>query len=107
MAQISSEIFSSKSTVLKALRSYEIPLREPHRPHGNSAQVRFGRKKIADKVVPHMAELRVVRAIEDLRSKGLSLRQIAQFLTQMKVPTKLRGRGWHPQMVKRILDHVS
>ena len=103
LAQISREIFSSKSTIRKALMDNGIPLRELHRPHGNSAQLRFGRKKIANKVVPHLAELRVVRAIEDLRSKGFSLRQIAQFLTQIKVPTKLRGKAWHPQMIKRIL----
>ena len=50
-----------------------------------------------------MAEARVVKAITDMRSQGMSLRQIAAVLSQIGVPTKCRGRGWHPQMVARIL----
>ncbi|MBT4792006.1 MAG: hypothetical protein HON90_10575, partial [Halobacteriovoraceae bacterium] len=36
----------------------------------------------------------------------LSLRAIARCLDEMKVPTKQRGKKWHPEMVRRILDLI-
>ena len=51
----------------------------------------------------HLAESRVIKAVDELRSQGLSLRQIAKFLDQIGVPTKCRGKKWHPEMVKRLL----
>lgn len=38
-----------------------------------------------------------------MRESGLSLRQIAKFLDHIGVPTKCRGKKWHPEMIKRIL----
>jgi hypothetical protein len=39
-----------------------------------------------------------------MKSEGLSLRAIARCLDQMKVPTKMKGKKWHPEMVERICD---
>ena len=39
-----------------------------------------------------------------MRESGMSLRQIADFLSAIGVPTKKRGKKWHPQMIKRILE---
>jgi hypothetical protein len=86
---------------------FEIPLREPHLPHGRPAQVAYGEKKREGKLVTHLAEKRIVEAIRDMKNQGLSLRQISGFLTKMKVPTKRRGKSWHPEMVKRILVRES
>jgi hypothetical protein len=45
-----------------------------------------------------------VNSIKQMKAEGLSLRAIARCLDLMKVPTKMRGKKWHPEMVKRILD---
>jgi hypothetical protein len=49
----------------------------------------------------------VIEAIQNMRQNGISLRQIAKFLTNIGVPTKKRGVSWHPEMVKRILEERS
>jgi len=64
----------------------------------------MGKSSKQGREVPHLAEQRVIQAVLDMRSQGLSLRQIARFLSQSGVPTKCRGKSWHPQMVNRILD---
>ena len=107
IAQIAALCFASKEAVRSGLIRSNIPLREPHKPHGRRAQPRYGEKVVKDCVVPHQAEQRAVDAILEMASQGLGLRQIAKVLNQMKVPTKCRGKSWHPEMVKRILAHKS
>ena len=107
IAQISSQIFSSKEAVRENLIRFGIPLREAHLPHGNPAQPKFGEKKRQGKLVTHLAEKRVIEAVIDMRKQQLSLRQIAKFLTKIGVPTKRRGVAWHPEMVKRLLSAVG
>lgn len=55
----------------------------------------------------HKIEQRMIEVISQLRDKGLTLRQIAQVLTDMKIATKCRGKAWHPEMVRRILEHLN
>jgi len=38
-----------------------------------------------------------------MRQSGMTLRQIARFLSEIGVPTKNRGKKWHPEMVNRII----
>ncbi|MFZ8934289.1 MAG: recombinase family protein [Bacteriovoracaceae bacterium] len=38
-----------------------------------------------------------------MKHEKLSLSAIARCLKEMKIPTKKRGKSWHPQMIKRIL----
>ena len=104
MAQISEQIFSSKDTVRRGLERFGITVREAHRPHGRPAQPRFGQKIRNGKVEAYQAEKKVVDAITGLKSQGMGLRQIARTMSQLGIPTKCRGRAWHPEMVRRILD---
>lgn len=101
--QIAKEIFSSKSTVTAALAKFDIPIREPHLPHGHLSQPKFGKQIRKGKAVVHLIEQRVIETVRKLKEEGLSLRKIAEVLDQMKVPTKERGKRWHPEMVRRIL----
>jgi hypothetical protein len=107
IAQISSQIFSSKEAVRENLIRFGISLREAHLPHGNPAQPKFGEKKRQGKLVTHLAEKRVIEAVIDMRKQHMSLRQIAKFLTKIGVPTKRRGVSWHPEMVKRLLSSLD
>jgi hypothetical protein len=103
IAQIAAISFSSKPTVRKYLVRFGIALRSAHLPHGRTAQQRYGLKVRHGKVIEHLAEQRVVNAVNEMHSKGLSLRNIAKFLTSVGVPTKCRGKAWHPEMVRRLL----
>ncbi|MBI2601868.1 MAG: recombinase family protein [Deltaproteobacteria bacterium] len=101
--QIAQAIFSSKSAVTAALARFEIPIREAHLHHGHPSQAKFGEKIRKGTAVVHLVEQRVVDTVKNLKAEGLSRRKIAEILDQMKVPTKQRGKKWHPEMVKRIL----
>jgi hypothetical protein len=52
----------------------------------------------------HQRERRVIETVNHLRSQGMSLRAIAKTINELKVPTKNKGKKWHPQMIKRILN---
>ena len=54
-----------------------------------------------------MVEQRVIRIVKDLHGDGLSLRQIARILNDMKVATKCLSNGWHPEMVRRVLGFAG
>ena len=99
--QISTEIGSSKDAVRRWLKRYEIPIREHGRHHGRPSQPRFGTKIRHGKSEPHLFEQSVIESVRSMRSKGLSLREIAQTLTNLQISTKKRGKAWHPEMVKR------
>lgn len=83
---------------------FGIPIREPRHHHGNPSRPKYGRQIRKGREVDHQVERRTIDAIKELHVQKLSLRQIAKVLNQMKIPTKCRGKSWHPQMVKRILD---
>lgn len=86
-----------------ALAKFDIPAREPHLPHGHPSQPKFGEKIRKGKAVIHVVEQRVIETVWKLKEEGLSLRKIAEVLDQMKIPTKERGKKWHPEIVRRIL----
>ncbi|MBT7567287.1 hypothetical protein HN630_00090 [archaeon] len=102
--QISQQIFSSKEVVRSWLMRHEIDVREQGHHHGRPAQPRYGQKMRKGQAVIHQIEQRAVNTIKDLKQEGLSLRKIAKILDQMKIPTKCRGKKWHPEMVKRVLS---
>ena len=105
MGQIASEILSSKASIRKGLIDFNIPLREPHQPHGQQSQAKFGSIRRAGKIIEVRYEQRVIQTAKDLRDQGLSLRQIASTFSTMGIPTKCQGKKWHPQMVSRILNY--
>lgn len=104
IGQIAAQIRSSKDAVRNGLEKFNIPIRNPHTHNGNPSQPRYGQKQTKATQTPHKAEQRAIDAILEMRRDGASLRQIAKYLNAMKIPTKCRGRSWHPQMVKRVID---
>lgn len=74
----------SKSSVLNALKRFQIPTRERYKPHKREEEI--------------------IGVIKDLTDKGLSLREVCQILTSTKIPTKNKFRKWHPEMIRRILE---
>lgn len=101
--EISALASSSKEAVRKSLLHAGVQLREQGKPHGRPSQPKFGKRLDTGREVEHKAEQKVVAVVRELRSQGLPLRQIAQTLSRLGVPTKCRGKGWHPEMVRRVL----
>lgn len=104
IAQIATQIVSAKETVRGRLKRFGITLRDPHRCHGRSPQPRFGKKQSGDHQIDNVRELRAVEAIKEMKSSGMSLRQMCKVLSLTGVPTKCLGQRWHPEMVRRILE---
>jgi len=103
-AQIATEIFSSRSTILKALKENKIELREAHQHHGNPAETRYGKRKWGSRQIDHAAEQKVIEAVIEMKKASMGLRQIARTLTSMGIQTKCQGKRWHPEMVRRIIQ---
>ena len=104
IAQIAREIFFSRDAVRRGLINAGILIREPHKSHGRTSQPKYGQKIRSGKASPHLAEQQMIATIRELREQGLTLRKIAMILSDMAVPTKKRGKAWHPEMVSRILN---
>jgi SOS response regulatory protein OraA/RecX len=90
--------------VRNGLERFGIEIREKSQHHGNPAQEKYGQRKVKKSLVDHKVEQRTIEAIAQMKDEGLSLRAIARCLNQMKVPTKKRGKSWHPEMVRRVLS---
>ena len=102
--QIAAELLSSKEAVRQGLITAGIPLRLPHLPHhGRQSQPKFGYRRNEGKVIEMKVEQKIVDAVTAMKARGLSLRQIAETLTQLGISTKRRGQRWHPEMVSRML----
>lgn len=104
IGRISKQIFSSKEAVRNGLIKVGIEIREKSQHHGNPAQPKYGQRKVKKSLVEHKMEKRTIEAITQMKEEGLSLRAIARCLNQMKVPTKKRGKSWHPEMIRRIIS---
>lgn len=104
IAQISELCFSSKAAIRANLLRFKIPIRELGKPHGRPSQPRYGKKIVNGHEVEHKHEARITATVCELHRQGLSLRSIAKVLSDMKIPTKCRGKSWHPEMIKRLLS---
>ncbi len=55
--------------------------------------------------LPNVAEQRVVGEIRGMRTRGMTLKAIAENLTERGIPTKTgKSNGWTHQAVARILE---
>lgn len=105
LAQIAGQISSSREAVRKGLIRAGITLRKHGQHHGHPAQPRFGVRVVRGQSEGHKGEHQVIEAVLKLRSKGLSLRDIATAMSRSQFYTKKRAKIWHPYMVSRILTN--
>ncbi len=105
IGQISKLIGSSKDAVRHGLARHNIAIREKSQHHGHPAQAKYGQRVIKGRIIEFKVEQRVVTAVREMHAQGLKLRQIAKVLDQMGISTKCRGKKWHPQMIKRIIEN--
>ena len=103
IAQIARETFSSRAAVRNALIGFGIKRRVRGKPGLRPAQVPYGYRMSDGLMVPHETEQKVLSVIQKMNAKGMTLRQICEFLSSVGVPTKRRGMKWHPEMIRRII----
>jgi hypothetical protein len=72
--------------------------------HGNPSQPSFGKHFHNNILVDYQTEQKVIAVVRELHEQGFSLRRIAKILNDMRIATKCHGKGWHPEMVRRVLD---
>ena len=102
MAQISSQIVSSKEAIRANLKRHKIEIRERGQHHGRPAQLKYGKKLRKGKAISHLGEQKIIAQVLKMRNQGKSYRQIASWLSSQNIPTKNRAGVWHPEMVRRL-----
>lgn len=105
-AEIARLCFSARSTVMKYLRLFEIPLRRGDLAKTRS-QLGYGETWRHMQVTAHKKELGLVEKMQRLRTEGLSYWKIADVLNAWKIPTKTRKGPWSAKQVHQILARVS
>lgn len=105
--EISSQIFSARTTVLKYLKIHGIPVREVGSNQKRVRGLAFGRKVKERGLAEHKREMEALKKMRDLRERGFSYWKIAEILNTMKVPTKTRREKWHARSVHAILNRQS
>ena len=101
-AQIAQELGCSKAAVKGQLRKFSI--RKNARNGKTRHNLALGEKIVKGKVMAHKGEAKLLESIKDMHCKeGLSAIAIARILNSMKVPTKKPGKGWHHEVIARIL----
>ncbi len=103
IAQIAAEILSSRKADRSSLIEFGIKRKKQGQSGANPSQAPFGYRKVEGKPILHLGEQRVIQSVKKMSDSGLSYRTICEFLTSIKVPTKNRGKGWQPEMIRRIL----
>jgi site-specific DNA recombinase len=99
---IGRRIGAAQSTVSDALHRHRLT-DEAREPNKRPQQVPFGFDYKKGKFVPNPTEQQVIRMIRQLRTDGLSLRDIAANLNRKLIATKRSG-VWDHSMIQKILD---
>lgn len=104
--EIATEIGAARTTVLKYLKVYGIPVRETGTSILKRRNLAYGRRIVNHEEIAHKRELENVEKMRRLREQGFSYWKIADVLNSMKIPTKT-GRGrWHSRSVQAIMDRT-
>ena len=107
MSQIANIIPCSRIAVRSALVKANIPIRGIGNTYKNHQQLPYGKRRKNGEIIDHKAEQAILNAITRMKTKeGLSNNAIAKILTEMKVPTKQKGKKWHAETIRLILKRV-
>lgn len=91
MAQIAALLNTSRHKIKASLLRYEVEFDLSSKQKEALRHRKYGYKRERKKTLEHKTEQRTIRAINEMREKGLSYQQVADILYQMKVPTKMNG----------------
>ena len=105
--EIAKEIVSARSTVLKYLKLYNIPVREVGSNQTRKRGLAYGIKCVKKNELEHKREIENIFKMRELRDKGFSYHKIAAIFNSMKIPTKIRKGKWHSKCIYNILHRVG
>ena len=97
------ETLSSKSAVRQSLIDLGFKLRGQGKPDLRPSNVAYGFRMVNGTIVAHLSEQRVIASVKKMVADGMSYRKVCEFLNSVGVPTKCRGHGWQPEMVRRLI----
>ena len=103
MAQIARECGCAKSMIAARLLEFGIELRRDGLPHYRKSQLAYGEKMYGGRVVPHLAEQRIIERFAEMRQEGLSYAKLAKWANHEKVPTKNGVGQWDRRTIFEIL----
>lgn len=107
-SQIAAQIFSARSTVVKHLKKYGIPLRSEEESRKlRKGQLGYGERTKNGKPDQHKREIENIKKMQKLRDQGYSYWKIAEVFNSMAIPTKTRKAKWHPTTVMKILKTAN
>ena len=98
--EIAAQTFSSRATVTRWLKRYDIPLKTVTRRE-TGGQV-FGYRRYLGMVVPVKKEQKVIELIKRSRARGESYQKIADMLNEKGIKTKLGEGKWFSKVVRQI-----
>jgi IS30 family transposase len=103
--QIARVVGSARSTVMRHLKAFGIPLRvQDEARRLNKAYPAYGERFRSGKLVPCKREQEVIAMVGNLRVQGMRLQAIADFLNASRIPTKTRKAKWKPATVWNLLN---
>jgi IS30 family transposase len=101
--EIAEGTFSVRSTIVEALKRFNIPLRATDVAHRmNKGQMAYGEKQVQRREVDHQHELKNIAIMTKLHRQGFGYHKIAAILNSMGIPTKNRKK-WHATTIMNIL----
>jgi hypothetical protein len=103
--EIADQIFSARSTVLKYLKHFDIPVRNTSdKTYKAGCGLSYGKRNVKGSEVEYKREMENIRRMRELREKGFSYHKIADVFNSMGVPTKTRKGKWSGKTVWQILN---
>jgi len=102
LKQIAQRLGISRDLIRKVLMRAGVKIKSERRALDFTGQTAFGWKREKGRLVPHVAEQKLIGRMVEARRAGLSLHAIARAFTAEKVRTKNGGR-WHAKSVSQIL----
>ena len=104
--EIAKEIVSARTTVLKHLKLYNIPVREVGSNQTRKRGLAYGSICVKKNELDHKREIENISKMRELRDKGFSYHKIAAIFNSMKIPTKTRKGQWHSKTIYQILSRL-
>lgn len=99
-SEIAAQTFSSRATVTKRLKEFNIPLKTITRRE-TGGQV-YGYRRYLGMSIPVKKEQRVINQINSYRSRGYSYQRIADLLNKSGVKTKHDNGVWFSKVIRQI-----
>lgn len=108
--KIAKEIGSASSTVLKYLKEFGIPIREPSKRVSGRRKgygLPYGKRIVNNKMVDFKKEIENIKKMKAMRMKGYSYRKIAEIFNTLEIPTQTQKGQWHGKTIQQILEKIK